>query len=60
MKKVIYILLATLIPSSGSIWGTNPFKPYKPLREIDYAQAEHVHEPHAHAHGYARHQFSHQ
>lgn len=38
MKKIIYILLAALIPSSGSIWGINPFKPYKPLREIDYAR----------------------
>lgn len=36
MKKILYALLFALVPTSGILAAINPFKPYMPLKEIDF------------------------
>ncbi len=38
MKKYLCALLYSLVPTYGILAAINPFKPYMPLKEIDYAQ----------------------
>ena len=38
MKRTLFISAILLLPFTGAYAGINPFKPYKPLKEIDYSQ----------------------
>jgi membrane-associated phospholipid phosphatase len=37
MKKLLFISFLLLLPTAGAYAAINPFKPYKPLNQIDYA-----------------------
>ena len=37
MKRTLFISAILLFPLTGAYAGINPFKPYKPLKEIDYS-----------------------
>ena len=37
MKRTLFISAILLLPLTGAYAGINPFKPYKPLKEIDYS-----------------------